>query len=34
MTLSDICGGVGCSVSFSGGGILQFGALGGVTFSF
>ena len=34
MTLSGICGGVGCSVSFSGGGILQFEMLSGVTFSF
>jgi hypothetical protein len=34
MTLSGTCGGVGCSIGFSGGGFLQVEALGGVTFSF
>jgi len=34
VTVSGICGGVGCSVRFSSGGIFQFEALGGVTFSF
>jgi hypothetical protein len=34
MKVSGTCGGFGCSVRFSGGGILQFDALFGVTFSF
>ena len=34
MTLSGVCGGVGCKVHWSSGGVMQFEGLGGVTFSF
>ena len=34
VSLSGVCGGIGCTVRFSSGGIFQFEALGGVTFSF
>jgi len=34
VTINGTCGGVGCTVRFSSGGIFQFEMLGGVTFSF
>lgn len=34
ISISGTCGGIGCDVRFQSGGIFQFEALGGVTFSF